>query len=720
MVNLFLPQFMVRNHSDDEDGTGTWLDRRSLLKTVSLTLLGTAGVSTMGSAAAETREPASGSDLRRTLSNVQNGDIIRLEADGRYTLSGDVTVRADNWTLEGNGATITGSGSYNDIKLTGDGYDVGGFYIDGPDDWTIRWILKGGNWGFHNVAYLNRFGSSAQHYLLVTNESGGTTSRISDVWFGEGTVPGTQESAIKMHWSPGTIGDILVERTYFYQNGTYLTITSGVPNGGVHFRDCYFQSCYNGNIRTGTGSTCTVDNCVVVVNDSEKPSGNSRGIWAFHGPVEVRNTQITTPSDTALNVSAGNPGSIDFRDGEYIGSLSGESNITIRNSGSNPKESPPENCPQGPSEAVAGSSADPDEFDYTLYLNGQGVASDYEFQVSENLEWVLIDDATRPGRFTDVGDQRVDGWTTNEADAYGLNGEITDFSVNEGEPLIRVNGDVVTPEGAIEKTQDGESRTPPTADFPTTVEDVVIVATEAVEPGDGEIVAYDWTLLDSDGNSIDSSSNATAELAHDGPGLYEVELSVEDEFGESDQAVAEVSVEDTQVSLNNTVEIRGTGVRTNYQFEVSDEVIAHPEEDNLQPWDTIDGTVAEGWVTKPENVDTYSFGGEITEFTFLEGEADIYVNGEQINPGRIGNRTIRLKGTGTATNYQFTVSGELAGDGNLEQWDTVSETSADGWITKPEHTDTFVFTGEVTEFGFQQGEAEVYVDGEQTDPANLG
>jgi len=348
---------MAESHADDEDGTKIRSTRRSVLKGGSTVLLGAIGASALGTGAANALEPDGATDLRETLSKVEDGDTVRLEPDGEYTISGDVTVGANNWTLEGNGATITGSGSFVTVTATGDSYDIGGFAVDGPVGWTVRWMLEGGDWDFHNVAYKHEFGGGAQHLLLPTNELEETTATISDVWFGAGLANGTQESAIKAHFNPGTVGDLLVQRVYFFQNGTYLTNTgsSGETRlqGAVHFRDCYFQSCYNANIRTGShdGPPCTVDNCVIVVNEDEKPSHNSRGIWAFWNTIEITNTHVTTPNDTALNTSAGKTGAIEFSGGQINGEIDGE-NISVTNTGNDPKQTPPEACPETPEAAI--------------------------------------------------------------------------------------------------------------------------------------------------------------------------------------------------------------------------------------------------------------------------------------------------------------------------------------------------------------------------------
>jgi hypothetical protein len=243
-----------------------------MLKLSSLAITG-AGVGTtaVGSAAARTLEPASGTDLRNTLGNVRDGDTVLLEPGGEYVISDDVTIGSDEWTLVGNGATITGSGSYNTLRMTGTGYNVGGFYVDGPDDWSLRFSLKGGNWEFHNVAWLNEFGSNAQHHVIPTNKADGTTAVIHDLWFGAGLTNGHREGVFKAH-PDGTVGDIEVRRCYFFQSGCYATNSSASGSarlqGTIDFYDCYFDSCWHNYIRSGShdAGPTTVENCVMVAD----------------------------------------------------------------------------------------------------------------------------------------------------------------------------------------------------------------------------------------------------------------------------------------------------------------------------------------------------------------------------------------------------------------------------------------------------------------------
>ncbi|WP_424019999.1 hypothetical protein ACOZ4N_20430 (plasmid) [Halorientalis pallida] len=167
-----------------------------------------------------------------------------------------------------------------------------------------------------------------------------------------------------------------------------------------------------------------------------------------------------------------------------------------------------------------------------------------------------------------------------------------------------------------------------------------------------------------------------------------------------------------------TLTVEGTGTASNYSVTVSGELSAHPEHDDLEAWDSIDGSTASGWVTDDTNVDTFQFTGEVTDLS-PDGAA-IYVDGERIDSGGSSEprqHTLTVEGTGSPSNYSVTVSGELSAHpeyDDLEAWDSIDGSTASGWVTDDTNVDTFQFTGEVTDLSSDG--AAVYVDGDRLDP----
>ena len=159
----------------------------------------------------------------------------------------------------------------------------------------------------------------------------------------------------------------------------------------------------------------------------------------------------------------------------------------------------------------------------------------------------------------------------------------------------------------------------------------------------------------------------------------------------------------------NTIEVRGVGLESHYAFSVSGALEAG---DDVESDDAVSDGTADGWIS--DGVDTFYFDGEITGFDVLQGDVDVVVNGSEVDLGRPPN-VLEVVGRGTTTNYQFSVTDALEGADDLESWDAISGTSADGWITTEGATDTYYFAGELTSFEFARGDADVLVNGSPLD-----
>lgn len=178
---------------------------------------------------------------------------------------------------------------------------------------------------------------------------------------------------------------------------------------------------------------------------------------------------------------------------------------------------------------------------------------------------------------------------------------------------------------------------------------------------------------------------------------------------------------------DRVVTIDGHGDRADYEFSVSGALEKSTDGGaSINDDDAVDGSTATGAVWGGS--DSYRFDGEISAFA-LDGDATVSVDGEQVDPSRWDSsddstsldRTVQVVGTGVVTNYEFTVSGDLVGaDGSIEPWDDVSGSTANAYVTETSDVDTFSFDGEITDFRFHEGEATVYVDGSEVDPASLG
>lgn len=85
-------------------------------------------------------------------------------------------------------------------------------------------------------------------------------------------------------------------------------------------------------------------------------------------------------------------------------------------------------------------------------------------------------------------------------------------------------------------------------------------------------------------------------------------------------------------------------------------------------------------------------------------------------------RTLSIEGTDSPATYEFTVGGELdrvSPTTPPDAWDGISGSTAAGKLASASCTDTFRFSGSVTDFKLLEGDAVVYLDGERTDPSSL-
>jgi len=186
--------------------------------------------------------------------------------------------------------------------------------------------------------------------------------------------------------------------------------------------------------------------------------------------------------------------------------------------------------------------------------------------------------------------------------------------------------------------------------------------------------------------------------------------------------------------LDNTVTVESTGTeRATYEFSVSETLEAGLDANlsGAEVPDAVEGTTGTGSVAQYGS-DNYRFDGEITDFA-VDGPANVLVNGEaidlsQFDSGSDGSetpdpsRTLRVESTGEdRASYEFSVSealepGDRANLSGADYPDAVDGTDGSGSVALY-GADTYAFAGEVTALAVD-GPADVFVDGEQVDPAD--
>ncbi|WP_435179453.1 hypothetical protein [Halorussus sp. AFM4] len=193
------------------------------------------------------------------------------------------------------------------IDMTAEGASAK-IYANG-DGWTIR-----------NVAFKGNHPGG--HYLFTPAVSEGGTATVENLYMGDGQTPRSGKGGIWVNGSDhyGTLNFRNVHIAHFIDNGLYGTDPGysyhGRHGGVVNVYDSFFDSNNISNIRVGSidGRTCHVENCVVRTGTT-RPCGvgcsspgakNSRGVWAWWGPVEVKDSDIQG-SRVVADSRAGDP-----------------------------------------------------------------------------------------------------------------------------------------------------------------------------------------------------------------------------------------------------------------------------------------------------------------------------------------------------------------------------------------------------------------------------
>ena len=181
-----------------------------------------------------------------------------------------------------------------------------------------------------------------------------------------------------------------------------------------------------------------------------------------------------------------------------------------------------------------------------------------------------------------------------------------------------------------------------------------------------------------------------------------------------------------------------------YQFSVSGDLKPGEKAENGEVHNSAS---AEGTMGPTSGTDDFYFTGEITGFE-LQGDAVVYLDGDQVDPSKLAAGTDGSGETGQGENgtdgdssspegenylrvtkdaqgvsdgrvqYQFQVSDSLRSGAKAESGEVTDATSAKGSMGPTSGTDDFYFTGEITSFELQ-GDAVVYLNGEQIDPSTI-
>jgi hypothetical protein len=518
------------------------------------------------------------------------------------------------------------------------------------DGWTVR------NVGFRGSSDVSNEGGYPNVFLASGN------GVIENLYLGDGVAAdGVRKGGIGVPKSHS--GHIEIRNAYIARwtgNSIYAATPAESDGGGgsISVHNSYFRDNTISHIRIANDDSYLED-CVITNTNNvpQHPWGTSfsRGLWSLYGDtsqvVEIRNCDIDITNensngggDAVVSVTSEPMSQFRLVDSDIKGNMTEMANITTENCGESPTTKVPSGVPTSAEAAASGTSGSSSDstdgttddstndstttdLPNTLTLRGTGEPTNYVFSVDGDLQG--NPDEGKLESWDNISGGSADGWVTDSSqiDSFEFSGSVTDFRFEQGKADVFLNGTKVSP----------------------------------------------------------------------------------DNLGQGSA---------------NVLTIRGTGEPTNYVFSVDGSLDPNPNEGGLESWDNISGSSADGWVTDTNHVDSFHFTGSVTDFRFEKGQADVYLNGTKVSVDSFGQTSdvLTLRGAGEPTNYVFSVDGDVEANpekGSLESWDNISGSSVNGWITDSSHVDSFQITGSVTDFRFDTGQADVYLNGEQVDPSNL-
>jgi len=315
-----------------------------------------------------------GDDLAPAIDNLEDGATLVLDHQATYQLSDAGAVGVDDFTIAGNEATLQSS-SHTILKLIGDNWEFKCVYFDQRGDRGDVQVWTGGaDWDFHHVAWEGENSSSGYNPIWVASDPD-SKNYIRNVWFGDGLASTGETAIIAFSGRPREAGHsdqndgiTVVENSFFREYGGIYGLMSADPNGyegTFHVRSCYFENPYLNGPRIGhPDQTSIVEDSVIVTDDAsavpptESGVVNSRGVWAWFGTVEIKNSHIHNTEYCALATrrKQGYAPTIDVTGGQITGQICDTSGtVDVGDDvGSNPRTQPLEATVTSAKEAVTG------------------------------------------------------------------------------------------------------------------------------------------------------------------------------------------------------------------------------------------------------------------------------------------------------------------------------------------------------------------------------
>jgi len=157
--------------------------------------------------------------------------------------------------------------------------------------------------------------------------------------------------------------------------------------------------------------------------------------------------------------------------------------------------------------------------------------------------------------------------------------------------------------------------------------------------------------------------------------------------------------------LPHVLEVDGRGTPTNFEITVDGTIELDSDDDPEEEATTISGSTVQSSVTNSRQV--FHFSGAVTDITFTEGEAAVFVDDEEIDPTEYGDtellpHALVIDGTETdnPSTYSFEVSGVVVKsdyrDASIDDDDVIEDGAVRGGVTG--WLDAYWFSGNVEDY----------------------
>lgn len=220
------------------------------------------------------------------------------------------------------------------------------------DGAAVTIVAYGTDWTIRNVAVRGQV-DMGDETVIGAADTGGGTSRIENVWLGDGAV--YEEKGGTGIWvRPDHDGHLEIDRVNVQNmgdNAFYCSAPGAGDGGTVALRNCYAANCWISHYRLAWG---IVDNCVAAVTD-DRQYRQGRGVWAWPpGPVLVRDCQFAMNGEHYSFVPGANDTGSDIYvddtqwDDDFHGGWTDHHGGTVnfgKNTGTDPQDVVPDGCP---------------------------------------------------------------------------------------------------------------------------------------------------------------------------------------------------------------------------------------------------------------------------------------------------------------------------------------------------------------------------------------